>query len=115
VRVCGVGLAALTGGEDPGAGGQLAWDVDDLLAVGEQTVGDAVADAGAAFDRPHPVWPLIAVAQHRGVALSVGAEPPPPWMTSSVVIISIVAERLGGSIPINNGNRTALRTSTPTC
>jgi hypothetical protein len=75
VRVGGVGLAALTGGEDPGAGGQLGWDVDDLLVVGEQTVGGAVADAGAAFDRPYPVRPLLAVAQHRGVALSVGAEP----------------------------------------
>jgi hypothetical protein len=35
VRVGGVGLAALSGGEHPRSGGQLWWDVDDLLAVGE--------------------------------------------------------------------------------
>jgi hypothetical protein len=35
VRIGGIGLAALSGGEDPCPGGQLRRDVDDLLAIGE--------------------------------------------------------------------------------
>jgi hypothetical protein len=75
VGIGGVGLAALPGGEDPGAGGQLGWDVDDLLAVGQQAVGDVLADAGATLDSPDPLPPLLAVTQHRRVSVTVGAEP----------------------------------------
>jgi hypothetical protein len=34
-----------------------------------------LADAGAALDRPDPVRPLLAVGQHRGIAVPDGAEP----------------------------------------
>jgi hypothetical protein len=70
-----IGLATLSGGEDPCSGGQLGWDVDDLFAVGQEPVGDVLADAGAALDSPDPVRPLPAVAQHRVVSVTVGAEP----------------------------------------
>jgi hypothetical protein len=78
VGVGGVGLATLTGREHPGSRGQLGWDVDHPFAVGEQPVGDVLADAGTAFDRPQPVRPLPAVAQQRGVAGPIGAEPATP-------------------------------------
>jgi hypothetical protein len=71
----GVVDAALTGGEHPGSRGQLRWDVNDVLAVSEQPVGNVLADAGTALDRPDPVWPLPAASQHRGIAVAVGAEP----------------------------------------
>jgi hypothetical protein len=75
VRVGSVGLAALPGGEDPRPRGQLRRHVNDLFAVGEQPVGDVLADAGTALDRPNPVRPLFSVANHRGVAVAVGREP----------------------------------------
>jgi hypothetical protein len=75
VRIGGVGLAALPGREHPGARGQPGWHIDDLLAVGEQPVGDVLADAGAALDGPDPIPPPSALAQHRGVAVTIGAEP----------------------------------------
>lgn len=75
VGVGGIGLAALAGGEHPRPGGQLRWDVDDLLAVGEQPVGDVPADALAALDRPDPVRLLAGVLPHRRVAVAVGVEP----------------------------------------
>ena len=54
VRVGGVGLAALPGREHPGPGRQLGRDVDDLLAVGEQPVGDVLADARRSPRSPRP-------------------------------------------------------------
>ena len=60
VGVGGVGLAALTGREDPRPGRQLRRHVDDLLAIGEQPHRDVAADAAAALDRPDPVRPLAA-------------------------------------------------------
>ena len=62
VGVGGVGLAALPGGEHPRPRGQLRWDVDDGLAVGEQPLGDVPADAVAALDRPDPLGPRLAPA-----------------------------------------------------
>src|SRR4029453_10629108 len=53
----------------------LGRDVDDLFTVGQQPVGDVLADAGAALDRPDPVRPLPTRETHRGVAVPVGAEP----------------------------------------
>jgi hypothetical protein len=44
VRVCGVGLSALTGGEHAGAGRQFRRDVDCLLTVGQERVGHVSAD-----------------------------------------------------------------------
>jgi hypothetical protein len=52
------------------------------------------------LDRPDPIPPPFAVAEHRGVAVTVGAEPATTVNASSAVITSIVAERLCGSIPI---------------
>jgi hypothetical protein len=75
VRVGGVGLAALPGGEHPRPGRELRGHVDDLFAVGEQALGDVPADALATLDRPHPVRPLPAIGQHGVVAVLVGAEP----------------------------------------
>ena len=45
VGVGGVGLAALPGREDPGSRGQFRWDIDDLLAFGQQPMSDVAADA----------------------------------------------------------------------
>jgi hypothetical protein len=38
VRVVGVGLAAVAGVEHPGPGSELGWDVDHVLAVGQETL-----------------------------------------------------------------------------
>lgn len=51
VGVGGIGLAALTRGEDPRPGRQLRRDVDDVLTIGQQAHRDVLADAGAALDR----------------------------------------------------------------
>jgi hypothetical protein len=73
VRVGGAGLTTLPGGEHACPCGQLRWDVEDLFTIGEEPVGDVPADAVAAFDGPYPVRPLPGVAQHRVVAVAVGA------------------------------------------
>jgi hypothetical protein len=75
VRVDRVGLAALPGGEHPGAGGQLCGHVEDGFAVGDQALGDVPANAAAAFDCPDAVGVLAAGSEHRLVSVSVGAEP----------------------------------------
>jgi hypothetical protein len=54
-----VGLAPLSGGEHQRPGGQLRWDIDDLLAVGQQPVGDVSADALAALDQPDSCQPVL--------------------------------------------------------
>jgi hypothetical protein len=74
VCIGGVGLAALPGGEHSRPGGQLWWDIHDLLAIGQQPVGDVPADSLAALDRPDPVRPPPGVRLHRGVAVAVGVE-----------------------------------------
>jgi len=75
MRVGGVGLASLSGREDPGSRRQLRRHVDDLLAIVEQPQRDVAADAAAALDRPDPVRPPPQVLEHRPVAGHVGAEP----------------------------------------
>ena len=62
VRVRGVGLTALPGREHPSPGGQLGRDVDDLLAVSDQSNGDVPSDAAAPLDSPDPVGPLLRLA-----------------------------------------------------
>ena len=74
VRVGGVGLAALPGREDPGPRRQLRRNVDDLLTVSKESVGDVSTDPVAPFHRPDPVRPLPGVVQHRAVAVAVGAK-----------------------------------------
>ena len=61
VRIGGVGLAALTGREDPSPGRELGRDVDDFLVSSEESHRDVVADPETAFDRPNPVWELADV------------------------------------------------------
>jgi len=59
VRVTGVGLAALAGGEHPRSCRQLRRDVHHLLAVRDQSNGDVPADAAASLDGPDPLGPLL--------------------------------------------------------
>jgi hypothetical protein len=77
VRVGGVGLASLSGGEHPCSGGQLRWDVDDVFAVGQKPDRDVLADPRAPLDGPDPVGPLAGVAPHLVVAITVSGEPTP--------------------------------------
>ena len=57
VRVGGIGLAALPGGEHPGSGGQLRRDVDDVSPSLSSRCATC-AHAVAALDRPDPLRPL---------------------------------------------------------
>jgi hypothetical protein len=70
-----VGLAALTGGEDSGSGGQLRRHVHDRFIIGDQALSHVAADAAASFDGPDPVRVLAAGGEHRFVAVAVGGEP----------------------------------------
>jgi hypothetical protein len=69
MRVGGVGLAALPGSKDPGAGGQPGRHIHDPLAPGQQPAGDVPADALAAQDR---IWAMrldfitLSDPEHRG-------------------------------------------------
>jgi hypothetical protein len=75
MRVRGVGLATLPGGEHPGSRRELRRHVDDVLVVGQEPHRDVPADAVAPFDRPDPVRPLLHVLGHRVEAVDVGAKP----------------------------------------
>jgi len=74
VRIGGVGLAALPGGEHPGSRRQLRGNVHDRLPIGDQALRDVLADAVAPFDRPDPIGPPAAGPQHVAVAVTVCAE-----------------------------------------
>jgi hypothetical protein len=54
------------------------------------------ADALATLDGPEPIGPCQHVATHRGVPVEVGAEPTLARMVSSLVMTSIVTDRLWG-------------------
>jgi hypothetical protein len=58
VRVGGVGLASLSGREDPRSRRELRRDIDHLLARGQQPHRDVVPDPVASLDRPDPVATL---------------------------------------------------------
>ena len=60
VRVVGVGLAAVPGVEQPGSGGELGRDVDDVLAGLEEALRERPADTTGAFDGPHPLGQVLA-------------------------------------------------------
>jgi hypothetical protein len=75
VRVSGVGLTAVAGGEHPSAGRQLGRHVDHGLAVSDQPLRDVPADAVGSFDRPDPIRPPPGGGQHLPVAIPIGAEP----------------------------------------
>ena len=76
VRVGGVGLAALPGGEHPHPRRQLGGHIDDLLTIGEQPAGQVPADPLASFHRPDPLRPLLPLREHRRIPGGVGGEPP---------------------------------------
>jgi len=75
VRVGGVGLAALPGGEHPSPRRQLRRYVHHRFTVGDQPLGDVATHSFASFHRPHPVRPPPAGGQQVLVAVAVGAEP----------------------------------------
>ena len=72
----GVGFAVVTGIEQPHPRSQLGWDIDDLLAVLEESLRQRAAGTVAALDRPHPLRPGAGVVAHRRVAGPVDGEPP---------------------------------------
>jgi hypothetical protein len=74
VGVDGVGLASLTGGEDPRPRGQFRGHVHHRFAVGDQALGEVSANTVAALDRPGAIRVAAANLEHRLVALAVGAE-----------------------------------------
>jgi hypothetical protein len=100
MRVGRVGLAALPGSEDAGAGRQLG---------GTSTTLSPPASSRLARCRPMRWQPSIAQVRsgHCFTAASMAWYPagsvpyrPPPTTVSSLVMISIVADRLCGSIPM---------------
>jgi hypothetical protein len=75
VCVCGVGLAALPGREDPGPRRQLGRHIDNLLTSSEESHRYVMADPAAALDRPDAVRELADIAPHRGEPGFVGGVP----------------------------------------
>ena len=57
--VDGVGLAGMSGVEQPGPRGQLGGHIHDGFVGGGQALRDAATEPGGAFDRPLPVRPLL--------------------------------------------------------
>jgi hypothetical protein len=71
----GVGLAVVTGVEQPRPGGELGGHIHHVLPVGQQPLRQRTPCTVAALDRPDPVRPGRDVLEHRGVAGVVDAEP----------------------------------------
>src|SRR4051812_46874223 len=67
--VDGVGLAGVSGVQQPSPGGELGGDIDHRLAGAGQTLGDAATESGRAFDRPSALWPATGPRQQPGHAL----------------------------------------------
>jgi hypothetical protein len=107
VGIDGVRLAALAGGERPGAGGQLRRDIDDGFAVGEQPLGDVPADAVAAPAQTRSVCLRPAASMALRPLRSVKNRPRPTVCSRSLTT-SMVAERFCGSTPV-----TTLATCSP--
>ena len=108
VRVNGVGLAAVARGEHPHLRCQFRRHIQHCLVVVDQPVGDMPADAIAALHRPHPVTEPAPRCQHLGITKLIRPEFPVVTISPSSLITSIVAERLGGSIPIITGMQFSL-------
>jgi len=89
----------VAGVEQPDAGNELGWDVDDVLAGLEQPLGEGTADAVGALDGPDPVLPGPSVGPHRGIAGLVGGEPTRAEQFSWPSTTSIVADSLSGIDP----------------
>lgn len=71
----GIGLAVVSGVKQPHPSGQLRGDVDDALAVFEESLPERPAGAVAALDCPDPFGPGARVLPHRCVAGPVSGEP----------------------------------------
>jgi hypothetical protein len=74
----GVGLAVVTGVEQPDPSSELRRDVDNVLAVLEESLRQRAAGAVAALDRPDPLGLGAGVLAHRRVASPIGRESPRP-------------------------------------
>jgi hypothetical protein len=71
-----VGLAGVTGVEDPHPGSQLGRHVDHHFTVGQQPLRQWAAHTVGTLDRPPTIRPLVPyVPQHQPISGAVGAEP----------------------------------------
>jgi len=75
MSVVGVCLAVVAGVEQPDTGSELGWDVDDPLAVFEESLRKRPAGSVASLNSPDPLRPGPDVLAHRSVADAVGGEP----------------------------------------
>jgi hypothetical protein len=85
VRIDRVGFAAVAGGEHSGLRRELGRHVDHGLPVVDQPVGEVLADAVAALDRPQPIRIPAARLEHRGVPALVRAVPADRQHVAAVV------------------------------
>ena len=58
-------LGVLPGVEQAHPGSQLRGDIDNLLAVLEESLRQRPAGSIAALDRPDPLWPSLRIGPHR--------------------------------------------------
>lgn len=65
----------MAGVEEPHACGELGWHVDDLLAGGDESLGQWTTGAVGSLDGPESVGPLLHVPLHRGVPGVGGLKP----------------------------------------
>lgn len=72
MRVDGVGLAAVAGGEDSHLRGEFGGNVDDEFPVVDQAVGEVAADAVAALDCPDPIGESFCSGEHLLISGGVG-------------------------------------------
>ena len=82
--------------------------VDDLLTIGEQSVGDVSPDALATLDRPRPLRVTPAEGEHRFAPRRAGGE---PTAAENRLVASHHLDRgraLVGSMPITTAARSAL-------
>src|SRR5512132_244739 len=70
-----VGLAGAAGGQQPGPGRQLGRHVHDLLAGGDQQLGNPAAQAAGALHRPPSLGPLLGPGQQLGRDLAGDRQP----------------------------------------
>jgi hypothetical protein len=75
VRIVGVGLAVVSGVEQPRPGRELGRHVHHVLAMSQQSLRQRAAGAVAALDRPDPIRPPRHGSTHRRIPGPVGAEP----------------------------------------
>ncbi|WUI71660.1 hypothetical protein OHQ90_18155 [Nocardia sp. NBC_00403] len=96
VRIGGVGLTALTGGEHSCPGRQFRRHVHHGLAVGDQPLRQVLADPVAALHRPDMIAVAAPECEHVFVAGGVGTE-------------SALAENAFGVIEYFDGGRSFMR------